>query len=61
MECSTAEVPKFETIAEDYSEQHCKGRFCTDFPTAIVEFVAKGKSHKVSMSDQECKACLGLK
>src|SRR5262249_36862295 len=38
---------KFETIAEDYSE-HCKGRYCTDFPTAIVEFVAQGKSHKVT-------------
>jgi hypothetical protein len=39
---------KFETIADDYSQQNCKGRFCTDMPTAITEFVVKGKSHKVT-------------
>lgn len=39
---------KFETIDEVYSDQNCKGRVCTDFPTAITEFASKGTRHKVT-------------
>jgi hypothetical protein len=37
---------KFSEIVEDYSEK-CRGRVCTDFPTAITEFSIKGISHRV--------------
>jgi hypothetical protein len=38
---------KFWEIAEDYSEAKCKGRVCTDMPTAITELKIKGSTHRV--------------
>lgn len=38
---------KFWGIAEDYSEAKCKGRVCTDFPTAVTELSIKGVTHRV--------------
>jgi hypothetical protein len=38
---------KFWDLAEDYSETKCKGRVCTDMPTAITELIVKGASHHV--------------
>ena len=38
---------KFWEIDEDYSETKCKGRVCTDFPTAITELKIKGNIHSV--------------
>jgi hypothetical protein len=37
---------KFREIPEDYSEK-CRGRVCTDFPTAITELGIKGVRHRV--------------
>jgi len=38
---------KFWKITEDYSEQKCKERVCTDMATAITEFTIKGQTHRV--------------
>jgi hypothetical protein len=39
---------KFWGIAEDYSEAKCKGRVCTDMPTAITELSIRGVTHRVN-------------
>jgi hypothetical protein len=39
---------KFWGIAEEYSEAKCKGRVCTDMPTAITELSIRGVTHRVS-------------
>ena len=38
---------KFWEVAEDYSEEQCKGRVCTDMPTAITELRVRGLVHRV--------------
>ncbi len=38
---------KFWGVAEDYSEEKCKGRVCTDMPTAITGLTVRGESHRV--------------
>jgi len=38
---------KFLEIAEDYSEEKCKGQVCTDFPTAIMKLTVRGVAHRV--------------
>ena len=38
---------KFWGITEDYSEEKCKGRFCTDMATAVTELTIKGQTHRV--------------
>lgn len=38
---------KFWNVTEDYSEEKCKGRVCTDMPTVITELSVKGVAHKV--------------
>jgi hypothetical protein len=39
---------KFWEIADNYSEEKCRGRFCTDMPTAITEASVKGQTHRVT-------------
>lgn len=39
---------KFWEIAEDYSLAKCKGRTCTDMPTAITELKIRGNTHRVT-------------
>jgi hypothetical protein len=38
---------KFWEVAEDYSEEKCKGRVCTDMPAAITELNVSGQTHRV--------------
>ena len=39
---------KFWRIADDYSEEKCKGRYCTDMATAVIEVRIDQKSHRVN-------------
>jgi Domain of unknown function (DUF6438) len=38
---------KFWEVAEDYSKEKCKGRVCTEMPTAITELSVRGLAHRV--------------
>src|SRR5262249_30641204 len=38
---------KFFSLKEEYSEEKCFGRLCTDMPTAVTELKVKGLSHRV--------------
>lgn len=39
---------KFLSVPENYSEQKCACRYCTDMPTTITELVVKGVTHTVT-------------
>jgi hypothetical protein len=39
---------KFWDIPDRYSQESCRGRMCTDFPTAITEISVKGSTHRVA-------------
>src|SRR5690242_2922799 len=39
---------RFVGIASEFSETKCKGRVCTDMPTAITEVRIKGTTHRVT-------------
>src|SRR5262249_16479480 len=39
---------KFESVADNYSDEKCSCRRCTDMPTVITELSVGGASHKVT-------------